>query len=220
MTSFWMEKGSGIVLGIMFFFRFGICFWDLLFCPFSLQFAAFWRWKLPFQLYCNILEFEPLIFHGICNILVLVLLRVYLGYNEFQSLGLFRGYLRWLLFFWGVSLGLFRVGLGFVWVKFQIFDFLKGLLKIVLFFWGLVWGWFRVGLGCIYIMHLAVYSGSRSKKNRKQRRSRTVEKAEKQRSRKAKKQRTREAGKGRKAEKQKAEKQNQGKSRKAKSREA
>ena len=43
------------------FFRFGFS-WDLLFCPFSLQFAAFWIWKLPFQRYCNILEFEPLIF--------------------------------------------------------------------------------------------------------------------------------------------------------------
>ena len=31
------------------FFRFGI-FLDLLFCPFSLLFAAFWSWKLPFQL--------------------------------------------------------------------------------------------------------------------------------------------------------------------------
>jgi len=49
----------------------------------------------------------PLIFRGICNILVLVLLRVYLGYNELQSLGLFRGYLRLFLFFFGVSLGLF-----------------------------------------------------------------------------------------------------------------
>jgi hypothetical protein len=38
-----------------------------------LQFAAFWSWKLPFQRYCNILEFEPLIFHDICNILVLKL---------------------------------------------------------------------------------------------------------------------------------------------------
>ena len=74
-------------------------------------------------------------------------------------------------------------------------------------------------------MHLAVYSGLRSKKNRKPRRSRTVEKAEKQRSRKAKKQRTREAGKGRKAEnkkqrsriKEKAEKQ---KAEKQKSKEA
>jgi hypothetical protein len=37
------------------------------------QFAAFWNWKLLFQRYCNILEFEPLIFYGICNILVLKL---------------------------------------------------------------------------------------------------------------------------------------------------
>ena len=32
-----------------FFFRFGFLF-DLLFCPFSLLVAAFWSWKLPFQL--------------------------------------------------------------------------------------------------------------------------------------------------------------------------
>ena len=44
----WWFIGSGIVLGIS-FFRF--VFWgDLLFCPFSLLFAAFWSWKLPFQL--------------------------------------------------------------------------------------------------------------------------------------------------------------------------
>ena len=49
---------------------------------------------------------------------------------------MFRGYLR------GVSLGLFRVGLGFLWVKFQILDCLKGLLKAVLVFWG-------VGVGFI-----------------------------------------------------------------------
>ena len=73
----------------------------------------------------------PLIFRGICNILVLVLLRVYLGYNELQSLGLFRGYLRLFLFFFGVSLGLF----SFL-VKFKVLDFLKGLLKVSLVFWG------------------------------------------------------------------------------------
>ena len=66
------QKGSGIVLAIMFFSVLGF-FVDLLFCPFSLQFAAFWSYKLPFQRYCNILEFEPLIFHDICNILVLKL---------------------------------------------------------------------------------------------------------------------------------------------------
>ena len=43
-------------------------------CSFSLQCAAFWSWKLPFQRYCNILEFEPLIFHGLCSTLVLKLL--------------------------------------------------------------------------------------------------------------------------------------------------
>ena len=46
---------------------------DLLFYPFTLQFAAFWSWKLPFQRYCDILEFKPLIFRDICNILVLKL---------------------------------------------------------------------------------------------------------------------------------------------------
>ena len=31
--------------------------------------AAFWNWKLPFQRHvATFLEFEPLIFHGICNI--------------------------------------------------------------------------------------------------------------------------------------------------------
>ena len=39
--------GFGNVLGIM-FFRF---VFYLLFCPFSLQFATFWSWKLPFQWY-------------------------------------------------------------------------------------------------------------------------------------------------------------------------
>ena len=57
----------------VFFSDFGTFLLDLLFCPFSLHFAAFWSWKLPFQRYCNILEFEPLIFHDICNILVLKL---------------------------------------------------------------------------------------------------------------------------------------------------
>ena len=58
----YINKGSGIVLGIsLFVFRF---IFLVLFCPFSLQFAALWCH------YCNSLEFEPLIFHGICNILV------------------------------------------------------------------------------------------------------------------------------------------------------
>ena len=56
---------------LSFFFLFWELFLELLFCPFYLQFAAFWSWKLPFKRYRNILEFEPLIFHGICNILVL-----------------------------------------------------------------------------------------------------------------------------------------------------
>ena len=54
--------GSGIVLV---FFFISCVFLNLLFCPFSLQIAAFWSRKLPFQRYCNILEFEPLSFHGI-----------------------------------------------------------------------------------------------------------------------------------------------------------
>ena len=55
--------GSGIVL--VFFKKISCVFLNLLFCPFSLQIAAFWSRKLPFQRYCNILEFEPLSFHGI-----------------------------------------------------------------------------------------------------------------------------------------------------------
>ena len=40
-----MEKGPELFWELV-FFRFG----DLCFCPFSLLFAAFWSWKLPFQL--------------------------------------------------------------------------------------------------------------------------------------------------------------------------
>ena len=36
------------------------------------------------------------------------------------------------VFFGGVSLGLYRVGLGFVWGKFQILGLFKGVLKVVL----------------------------------------------------------------------------------------
>ena len=68
-------NGSGNVLGIC-FFRF--VFLYLLFCPFSLLFATFRSWKLPFQLSLQHLELEPFIFHrfcicfgGICNILEL-----------------------------------------------------------------------------------------------------------------------------------------------------
>ena len=47
------------------------------------------------------------------------------------------------MFFWGVSLGLFRVSLGFVWGKFQILSvFFAGLLKLFESFWG-------VGVGFI-----------------------------------------------------------------------
>ena len=103
------------------------------------------------------------------------------------------------MFFWGVSLGLFRVSLGFVWGKFQILSFfLQVYLSCLSLFGGLVWGLFRVGLGCIYVMHLGVYLGVRSKKTEnngeaEQWRSRETKKhksrsREKQRSRKAKKQ--------------------------------
>ena len=59
------KNGSGIVLGIMFF-----CFFlDMLFRPFSLKLQHVGAGSCHF----NILAFEPLIFHGICNILVLKL---------------------------------------------------------------------------------------------------------------------------------------------------
>ena len=45
-----LNYGSGIVLGIIVFPPLGY-FLDLLFCPFSLQFATFGSWKLPFQRY-------------------------------------------------------------------------------------------------------------------------------------------------------------------------
>ena len=45
----WVRNCSG-----NYFFPFWDFFLDLLFCPFSLQFAAFWSWKLPFQRHCNI----------------------------------------------------------------------------------------------------------------------------------------------------------------------
>ena len=48
------------------FFPFWYFLLDLLFCPLSLLFAAFWSWKLPFNCLCNILELEPPIFHRIC----------------------------------------------------------------------------------------------------------------------------------------------------------
>jgi hypothetical protein len=49
--------------------------------------AAFWNWKLPFQRHvATFLEFEPLIFHGICNILVFELFMshgiLHLGFIE------------------------------------------------------------------------------------------------------------------------------------------
>ena len=69
-----------------------------------------------------------------------------------------------------------------------------------------MWCLFRIGLGCIDIMHLGVYLGLRSKKQKTAEKQNSGE-AEKQRSRKAKKQRSREAQKERKTEKQRAKKQ-------------
>ena len=104
-------------------------------------------------------------------------------------------------------MGLFMVGLGSVWGKFQSLGIFQGLLKAVLVFWGLVLGLFnRVGLGRISIMHRGVYLGLRSKKQKTAEKQNSGE-AEKQRSRKAKKQRSREAGKRRKAKSREAEKQ-------------
>ena len=63
-------------------FVFG-CF---LFCPFSLLFAAFWSGRCHFNSICSIFEFEPLIFHGICTILVLEL---FIGFLLALVLGFF-----------------------------------------------------------------------------------------------------------------------------------
>ena len=123
-----MGKGSGIVLGIVFFPFRDFCF-DLLFCPFSVQFAAFWSWKLPFQRYCNILEFEPLICHGICSILVLKLFML----DGILRLGSIQGLFRFVLVF--IS-NWFRVGFVFLRVSFRV-----GL--------GLIWGWFRIYVGLV-----------------------------------------------------------------------
>ena len=38
-------------------------FWGSVFCPFSLLFAAFWSWKLPFQLQLSLQHFEVLSSH-------------------------------------------------------------------------------------------------------------------------------------------------------------
>lgn len=73
----WLTQPSGtadhFVRGPDLFFDFfpvlGTYFLDLLFCLFSLQFAAIWSWKLPSQRCCKIMEFESFIFHDICNIL-------------------------------------------------------------------------------------------------------------------------------------------------------
>ena len=82
-------------------FLFPFCFlFNLLFCPFPLQFAAFWSWKLPSQRYCNILEFEALIFHGIRNILVLKLFML-------DGMGSNLGLLRFVVGFFRIGFGLF-----------------------------------------------------------------------------------------------------------------
>ena len=47
---------------------------DFLFCPFSLLFAEFGAGNGHFNSIQNILEFESIIFHGVCNMLVLELL--------------------------------------------------------------------------------------------------------------------------------------------------
>ena len=105
-------------------------------------------------------------------------------------------------------MGLFMVGLGSVWGKFQSLGIFQGLLKVVLVFWGLVLGLFnRVGLGRISIMHRGVYLGLRSKKTE------NSGEAEQWRSREAKKQKSKEAEKQRSREKKKSKKQ---RSRKAK----
>ena len=63
------KKGSGIVWEL--FFPVWGFFFDLLFCLVSVVFAAFWSWKLPFQLcLCNMLELEHVINHRFCNNLV------------------------------------------------------------------------------------------------------------------------------------------------------
>ena len=79
---------NGSNMGPELFCFFSVLFFlggDLFFCPFSWLFAAFCDWKLPFQLslqhfgagscrfngICSIFEFEPFIFDGICNFLLL-----------------------------------------------------------------------------------------------------------------------------------------------------
>ena len=75
-------NGSGNVLGIC-FFRFAFLY--LLFCPFSLLFATFRSWKLPFQLSLQHLELEPFIFHRFCNMLgEFVIFGAFLIFFEFK----------------------------------------------------------------------------------------------------------------------------------------
>jgi len=87
---------SGVCLVFFPFFR-----KYFLFCPFSFLFAV-WSWKLPFQGCLQHLEIEPiifhgiaLIFHGICNILVLELLMLHGILQREYIEGWFRVYL-WL----------------------------------------------------------------------------------------------------------------------------
>ena len=59
------------------------------------------------------------------------------GSCHFNGIATFcRGYLRLFLLFGCVSLGLFRVGLGCVWGKFQILGCLRVYLKFCCVFWG------------------------------------------------------------------------------------
>ena len=93
-----------------------------------------------------------------------------------------------------VCLGLFRVGLGFVWSKIPIFSFFKGLLRVALVSWGLVQDG-RFSRVYLYCATSGLFRLEKQK-SRKQQGSRTV-----------KKQRSKEAEEGKKR-KEKAEKQN------------
>ena len=59
---FYLFFRSGVVWGCFSrsrtFFRISC---SVMLCPFSMLFAAFWSWKLPFQRHLQVFEFEPLI---------------------------------------------------------------------------------------------------------------------------------------------------------------
>ena len=109
-----------------------------------------------------------------------------------------------------VCLGLFRVGLGFVWSKIPIFSFFKGLLRVALVSWGLVQDG-RFSRVYLYCAASGLFRLEKQK-SRKQQGSRTVKK---QRSKET--ERKQEARKGRQAEKQTAEKQGNEEKQKSKS---